>query len=120
MLCRADHLCCPCNRCAWHSSRHQTKKYAPRQAPNGYLNCGCTISEVLFEETLARNDIGALQAGEERMSPPLRKALLDVLQRVYRYCDGDFEIDRAAGYWRQGEGPLYWEDKIREKQAKRS
>jgi len=54
------------------------------------------------------------------MSPPLRKALLDVLQRVYRYCDGDFEIDRAAGYWRQGEGPLYWEDKIREKQAKRS
>lgn len=54
------------------------------------------------------------------MSPPLRQALLHVLQHNYRYNDGDFEIDRAAGYWRQGEGPLYWEDKNREKQGKRS
>jgi hypothetical protein len=31
--------------CAWHDSRRERRAYPPRQAPPGYLNCGCTDEE---------------------------------------------------------------------------
>ena len=31
--------------CAWHDSRRERRSYPPRQAPPGYLNCGCTNEE---------------------------------------------------------------------------
>jgi len=31
--------------CAWHDSRRERRAYPPRQAPPGYLNCGCTEEE---------------------------------------------------------------------------
>jgi hypothetical protein len=31
--------------CAWHDSRRERRAYPPRQAPPGYLNCGCTNEE---------------------------------------------------------------------------
>lgn len=34
--------------CAWHDSRRERRAYPPRQAPPGYLNCGCTNEEGTF------------------------------------------------------------------------
>jgi len=31
--------------CAWHDSRRERRAYPPRQAPPGFLNCGCTNEE---------------------------------------------------------------------------
>lgn len=96
--------------CAWHDSRRERRAYPPRLAPPGYLNCGCTIEEALFEESLARHDIGSYHPGDSvRMDPALRNPLLKLLQQRYGYADGDFERDPITGHWIEGEGPELWE-----------
>lgn len=69
--------------CAWHDSRRERRLYPPRMAPYRTLNCGCTYSEALFEESLSRNGVGSFWPGEHvRMDPSLRNCLLRLLQRV--------------------------------------
>lgn len=69
--------------CAWHDSRRERRLYPPRMAPYRTLNCGCTYSEALFEESLSRNGVGSFWPGEHvRMDPSLRNCLLKLLQRV--------------------------------------
>lgn len=110
-------LLCSLNRagnafCAWHDSRRERRAYPPRMAPQGYLNCGCTYEEALFEESLARHDVGSYHPGESvRMDPALRNPLLKVLQRRYGYKDGHFEMDPVTGDWVEGEGHGHWEAK---------
>lgn len=110
-------LLCSLNRagnalCAWHDSRRERRAYPPRMAPQGYLNCGCTYEEALFEESLARHGVGSYHPGESvRMDPALRNPLLKVLQRRYGYKDGDFERDPVTGNWVEGEGHAPWEAK---------
>lgn len=96
--------------CAWHDSRRERRAYPPRNAPPGYLNCGCTYEEALFEESLARHSVGSYHPGETvRMDPALRNPLLKLLQQRYGYQDGDFERDPNTGDWVDGEGHSYWE-----------
>lgn len=96
--------------CAWHDSRRERRAYPPRQAPPGYLNCGCTEEEALFEESLARHGVGSYHPGEMvRMDPALRNPLLKLLERRFGYVDGDFERDPASGLWVDGEGSELWE-----------
>lgn len=96
--------------CAWHDSRRERRAYPPRQAPPGYLNCGCTNEEALFEESLARNGVGSYHPGEMvRMDPALRNPLLKVLEDRFGYMDGDFERDPRTGLWIEGEGHELWE-----------
>lgn len=108
-------LFCSLNRagnalCAWHDSRRERRVYPPRNAPPGYLNCGCTYQEALFEESLSRHHVGSYHPGETvRMDPALRNPLLKLLQRRYQYRDGDFEIDPNTGEWIAGEGHMLWE-----------
>jgi hypothetical protein len=98
--------------CAWHETRRERRAFPPRAAPAGTLNCGCTYDEALFEESLARNGVGAYHPGESvRMDPALRNPLLRLLQDRYGYRDGDFERDGTTGAWKEGEGPLYWEQR---------
>ena len=79
-------------------------------APPGYLNCGCSFEEALFEESLARHDVGSYHPGENvRMDPALRNPLLKLLKQRYGYRDGDFERDPITGTWVEGEGPAIWE-----------
>ncbi|KAI0372104.1 hypothetical protein BV20DRAFT_143586 [Pilatotrama ljubarskyi] len=110
-------LYCSLNRagnalCAWHDSRRERRAYPPRMAPPGYLNCGCTFEEALFEESLSRHGVGSYLPGESvRMDPALRNPLLKLLQRRYGYRDGDFERDPVTGNWLEGQGPSYWEEK---------
>ncbi|KAF8189973.1 hypothetical protein K438DRAFT_1971465 [Mycena galopus ATCC 62051] len=99
--------------CAWHDSRRERRVHPPRMAPNGYLNCGCTYDEALFEESLARHHVGSYLPGETvRMDPALRNPLLKLLQQRYGYKDGDFERDLRTGDWVPGEGPARWEQQI--------
>ncbi|KAJ6571860.1 hypothetical protein B0H19DRAFT_670858 [Mycena capillaripes] len=99
--------------CAWHDSRRERRVHPPRMAPNGYLNCGCTYEEALFEESLSRHHVGSYLPGENvRMDPALRNPLLKLLQQRYGYKDGDFERDPRTGDWIPGEGPAYWEQQI--------
>ncbi|CAK5272221.1 unnamed protein product [Mycena citricolor] len=99
--------------CAWHDSRRERRVYPPRMAPAGYLNCGCTFEEALFEESLARHHVGSYNPGETvRMDPALRKPLLKLLQTRYGYKDGDFERDARTGDWIPNEGPAIWEQQI--------
>ncbi|KAJ7336441.1 hypothetical protein DFH08DRAFT_925637 [Mycena albidolilacea] len=99
--------------CAWHDSRRERRVYPPRMAPNGYLNCGCTYEEALFEESLSRHHVGSYLPGETvRMDPALRNPLLKLLQQRYGYKDGDFERDPRTGDWIPGEGPTPWEQQI--------
>ncbi|KAJ7218279.1 hypothetical protein C8J57DRAFT_274848 [Mycena rebaudengoi] len=99
--------------CAWHDSRRERRVYPPRMAPAGYLNCGCTIEEALFEESLSRHQVGSYLPGETvRMDPALRNPLLKLLQARYGYRDGDFERDPRTGDWVPGEGPAIWEQQI--------
>ncbi|KAG7091972.1 hypothetical protein E1B28_008361 [Marasmius oreades] len=106
---------CSANRagnalCAWHDTRRERRVYPPRNAPSGYLNCGCTDEEALFEESLARNGVGSYLPGDNvRMDPALRNPLLKLLQRRYGYRDGDFERDPRTGEWVTGEGHSKWE-----------
>lgn len=96
--------------CAWHDSRRERRAYPPRQAPPGYLNCGCTNEEALFEESLARHGVGSYHPGEMvRMDPALRNPLLKLLEKRFGYVDGDFERDPITGLWTDGEGPDLWE-----------
>ena len=79
-------------------------------APPGCLNCGCTVEEALFEESLARHGVGSYHPGENvRMDPALRNPLLKLLEQRYGYKDGDFERDSITGTWVEGEGPALWE-----------
>lgn len=111
-------LFCSLNRagnalCSWHDSRRERRIYPPRMAPAGYLNCGCTCEEALFEESLSRHGVGSYHPGEAvRMDPALRNPLLKVLQERYGYRDGDFERDPATGDWVTGEGSAKWEQKL--------
>ncbi|KAF8229779.1 hypothetical protein L208DRAFT_1378750 [Tricholoma matsutake] len=96
--------------CAWHDSRRERRAFPPRNAPPGYLNCGCTHEQALFEESLARHDVGSYHPGETvRMDPALRNPLLKLLQQRYCYQDGDFERNPITGDWVENEGPAYWE-----------
>ncbi|KAE9388141.1 hypothetical protein BT96DRAFT_836727 [Gymnopus androsaceus JB14] len=96
--------------CAWHDSRRERRMYPPRMAPFGFLNCGCTHEQALFEESLSRHNVGSYLPGDSvRMDPALRNPLLKLLQDRYNYRDGDFERDPATGNWLHGEGPAYWE-----------
>jgi len=96
--------------CAWHDSRRERRAYPPRNAPPGFLNCGCNHEEALFEESLARHGVGSYHPGESvRMDPALRNPLLKLLKRRYGYKDGDFERDQITGDWVEGEGAAYWE-----------
>ena len=96
--------------CAWHDSRRERRAFPPRNAPPGYLNCGCTHEEALFEESLSRHDVGSYHPGETvRMDPALRNPLLKLLQQRYGYQDGDFERNPITGDWVANEGPAHWE-----------
>ena len=92
--------------CAWHDSRRERRAYPPRNAPPGYLNCGCAYEEALFEESLARHGVGSYLPGDTvRMDPALRNPLLKLLERRYGYKDGDFERDQNSLSWAEGESP---------------
>ena len=98
--------------CAWHDSRRERRAFPPRNAPPGYLNCGCTYEEALFEESLARHGVGSYLPGDTvRMDPALRNPLLKLLERRYKYKDGDFELDPTSLTWVEGESPAVWEKK---------
>ncbi|KAJ7279694.1 hypothetical protein C8J57DRAFT_1125450, partial [Mycena rebaudengoi] len=99
--------------CAWHDSRRERRAYPPHMAPDGYLNCGCSVDEALFEESLARHQIGSYLPGETaRMDAALRNPLLKLLQARYGYRDGDFERDPRTGDWLPGQGPESWEQQL--------
>ncbi|KAK0421930.1 hypothetical protein EV421DRAFT_587254 [Armillaria borealis] len=96
--------------CAWHDARRERRVHPPRLAPPGYLNCGCSFEEALFEESLSRHGVGSYLPGENvRMDPALRNPLLKLLQERYGYRDGDFERDPRTGDWVAGDGPAKWE-----------
>ncbi|KAG2152750.1 hypothetical protein DEU56DRAFT_727474 [Suillus clintonianus] len=111
-------LFCSLNRagnalCSWHDSRRERRVYPPRMAPVGYLNCGCSYDEALFEESLSRHGVGSYHPGEAvRMDPALRNPLLKILQERYGYRDGDFERNPVTGDWVEGEGNAMWEQKL--------
>ncbi|KAI0746943.1 hypothetical protein C8Q80DRAFT_808514 [Daedaleopsis nitida] len=111
-------LLCSLNRagnalCAWHDSRRERRAHPPRMAPPGYLNCGCSYEEALFEESLSRHGVGSYLPGENvRMDPALRNPLLKLLQERYGYRDGDFERDPNSGNWVEGEGAALWEQRL--------
>ncbi|KAF7318192.1 hypothetical protein HMN09_00327500 [Mycena chlorophos] len=95
--------------CAWHDSRRERRVYPPRMAPEGYLNCGCSYEEALFEESLSRHHVGSYLPGETvRMDPALRNPLLRLLQQRYNYRDGDFERDARTGDWLLPGEPQMW------------
>ncbi|KAK0204034.1 hypothetical protein DFS33DRAFT_1384300 [Desarmillaria ectypa] len=99
--------------CAWHDSRRERRVHPPRMAPPGYLNCGCSFEEALFEESLSRHGVGSYLPGESvRMDPALRNPLLKLLQERYGYRDGDFERDPRTGDWVAGDGPAKWEQQL--------
>ncbi|KAI5120883.1 hypothetical protein M0805_002983 [Coniferiporia weirii] len=99
--------------CAWHDTRRERRAYPPRMAPEGTLNCGCTIAEALFEESLARHGVGSYLPGDSvRMDPALRNPLLRLLETRYGYRDGDFERNPLTNAWAEGEGPERWEAEL--------
>ena len=99
--------------CAWHDSRRSNPRPVyQRTTPAGYLDCGCTYEEALFEESLARHGVGSCLPGEAvRMDPALRNPLLRLLRDTFAYSDGEFERDPATGEWVEGEGARLWEEK---------
>ncbi|PFH50500.1 hypothetical protein AMATHDRAFT_60899 [Amanita thiersii Skay4041] len=104
--------------CAWHDSRRERRAFPPRNAPPGYLNCGCTYEEALFEESLSRHGVGSYLPGEAvRMDPALRNPLLNLLQRTYGYKDGDFEHNPISETWIEGQAPEDWYRKAQEGKA---
>lgn len=119
-------LFCSLNRagnalCAWHDSRRERRIFAPRNAPQGFLNCGCTYEEALFEESLSRHGVGSYHPGEAvRMDPALRNPLLTLLKRRYNYKDGDFDLDPINETWAEGQTPEDWQRKGREGKTAKS
>ncbi len=113
-----QHQFCSLNRagnalCAWHDACRERRVHPPRMAPPGFLNCGCSFEEALFEESLSRHGVGSYLPGENvRMDPALRNPLLKLLQERYRYRDGDFERDIRTGDWVAGDGPAKWEQPV--------
>ncbi|KAF8952963.1 hypothetical protein BDZ97DRAFT_1767890 [Flammula alnicola] len=106
--------------CSWHDSRRERRVYPPRHAPQGYLNCGCSYDEALFEESLSRHGVGSYHPGENvRMDPALRNPLLRLLKQRYGYKDGDFDHDPLTENWNEGESPLAWEQKAQSGQLLR-
>lgn len=106
--------------CAWHDSRRERRAFPPRNAPPGFLNCGCTHDEALFEESLARHGVGSYLPGEMvRMDPALRNPLLKLLEKRYGYKDGDFEHDPFTEAWHENESPAHWESKAQSGQVVR-
>jgi hypothetical protein len=57
--------------------------------------------------------VGAYHPGVEgvHMDPELRNVLLLLLQKCYDYRDGEFERDASIGEWKEGEGPLDWQER---------
>ncbi|KAK0223866.1 hypothetical protein IW262DRAFT_861469 [Armillaria fumosa] len=99
--------------CAWHDTRRERRVHPSRMAPQGYLNCGCSFEEALFEESLSRHGVGSYLPGENvRMDPALRNPLLKLLQERYGYRDGDFERDPRTGDWVAGDEPEKWEQPV--------
>lgn len=99
--------------CAWHDTRRERRAYPPRMAPPAVLNCGCTVAQALFEESLSRHGVGSYLPGDTvRMDPALRNPLLRVLEERYGYRDGDFERNPETGGWLEGEGHEYWEAEL--------
>ncbi|KAH8116142.1 hypothetical protein DFH11DRAFT_1725651 [Phellopilus nigrolimitatus] len=99
--------------CAWHDTRRERRAYPPRMAPVGTLNCGCTVAEALFEESLSRHGVGSYLPGDNvRMDPALRNPLLRLLEARYGYRDGDFERDPLTGDWQEGDGHERWEAEL--------
>ncbi|KAM6492510.1 hypothetical protein JOM56_012234, partial [Amanita muscaria] len=119
-------LFCSLNRagnalCAWHDSRRERRIFAPRNAPQGFLNCGCNYEEALFEESLSRHGVGSYHPGEAvRMDPALRNPLLTLLKRRYNYKDGDFDLDPISETWAEGQTPEDWQRKGREGKTTKS
>ncbi|KAK0220988.1 hypothetical protein EDD85DRAFT_914992 [Armillaria nabsnona] len=96
--------------CAWHDARRERRVHPPRLAPPGFLNCGCSFEEALFEESLSRHGVGSYLPGENvRMDPALRNPLLKLLQERYGYKDGDFDRDPLTGDWVIGDDSANWE-----------
>ncbi|KAK2465618.1 hypothetical protein APHAL10511_002510 [Amanita phalloides] len=107
--------------CAWHDSRRERRKHAPRNAPPGKLNCDCTFEEALFEESLSRHGVSSYHPGEAvRMDPALRNPLLKLLERRYGYRDGDFDLDPISGTWSEGQSPDDWKRRSSEGRATRA
>lgn len=99
--------------CVWHQRHREPPPFAAGMAPQGVLNCGCSMEEGLFEEALMRNSVGSLAGGQANFEPELRRQLLALLKKRWDYQDGDFEIDRETGDWRTSEGPEFWERAVR-------
>ena len=106
--------------CSWHDSRRERRAYPPRQDPPGYLNCGCSHEEALFEETLSRDTVGGYRPGDTVwMDPALHNPLPKLLENQFVYKDGDFGRDPLMDYWIDGESPSSWELKARSGPANR-
>ncbi len=100
--------------CAWHDARRERRVHPPRLAPPGFLNCGCSFEEALFEECLSRHGVGSYLPGENvRMDPALRNPLLKLLQERYGYKDGDFDRDPLTGDWVIRDDSAEWEQPTR-------
>lgn len=95
--------------CIWHSRHPELFTYrAPGTAPADSLNCGCSIEGALFEESLLRNGVIEMVAGQTSLDVALRGQLLELLKHRYNYRDGDFEIDPQTGDWVEGDGVQVW------------
>ena len=106
--------------CSWHDSRRERRAYPPCQDPPGYLNCGCSHEEALFEEILSRDTVGGYRPGDTVwMDPALHNPLPRMLENQFVYKDDDFERDPLMDYWIDGESPSGWELKARSGPANR-
>jgi len=106
-------------RCAWCHSRRELGPHAPYEAPRDFMNCGCSVEEAKFEDSLASNGIGALEPDRRdntvvRLSKLLRRPLLELLRRRYGYVDGDFDFDLPNGPWKEDKDADWWEDEATE------